>query len=244
MKAIITALAISLLLGPSAYASMSDANDIHQLVAKCAPGINADSKVAVGIVKTESAGNPFSIGINTKGIRLKRQPETLLEAIEVATWLAKNRYNFDAGLAQINSVNINKLLDGDLDFRMRKVFDPCSNLQLAQTIFNSCYDMTGSTAGALSCYNTGDGKKGIRNGYVARVLANIPALVDVDDSSKVPTLLVVSKEKKTTDASGDKISENSKAENEGDSTQKKNKKDDSGHGDVFATNGNDDVFDK
>ncbi len=51
---------------------MSDPNEIHELVKQCAPGINADSKVVVGIVKTESAGNPFSIGINTKGVKLKK----------------------------------------------------------------------------------------------------------------------------------------------------------------------------
>ena len=73
-----------LFIGNSAFASMSDPNEIHKLVKQCAPGINADSKIVVGIVRTESAGNPYSIGINTKGVKLKRQPKNIIEAIEIS----------------------------------------------------------------------------------------------------------------------------------------------------------------
>ncbi|EOX7343123.1 TPA: lytic transglycosylase domain-containing protein [Citrobacter freundii] len=239
MKKIITAMISCLFIGNSAFASMSDPNEIHKLVKQCAPGINADSKIVVGIVRTESAGNPYSIGINTKGVKLKRQPKNIIEAIEIATWLAKNRINFDAGIAQINSVNINKLLIGDLDFRMRKVFDPCENLGLAETIFNSCYDMTGSTVGALSCYNTGNAKRGIKNGYVAKVLANIPELVDVSGDADRPKVRKRIQSDETSQDESLKIS-NSDAENK--KADEENKSD--SKGDAFATNGVDDVFGK
>ncbi|EPO5290430.1 TPA: lytic transglycosylase domain-containing protein [Enterobacter bugandensis] len=240
MKTFITAMIGCLFIGQSAHASMSDPNEIHELVKQCAPGINADSKVVVGIVKTESAGNPFSIGINTKGVKLKRQPKNIIEAIEVATWLAKNRFNFDAGIAQINSVNINKLLIGDLDFRMRKVFDPCENLGLAETIFNSCYAMTGSTVGALSCYNTGNAKRGIKNGYVAKVLANIPELVDVSGEAVKPK---VRKRVQRDETSQDESLKISTADAENKKANEEENKSDS-EGDAFATNGVDDVFGK
>ena len=234
MKEIIAVFAICLLTTQCVSASLSESNDIHELVKTCASGIKTESRVAVGIVKTESAGNPFSIGVNSKNIKLKRQPKNLIEAMEVAIWLAKNRYNFDAGIAQINSVNIEKLIQGDINFRMRKVFDPCENLQLAETIFNSCYEMTGSTIGALSCYNTGDARKGVKNGYVAKVLANIPDLLDVRGPdaavSKVPQ---VRKQKRTV---SDEVDASSK-----DEIQLK-KKSDSESGDIFATDGKNDIF--
>lgn len=179
MKLYVSFLAASFVAMPFfADASMID-SDLHDLIQRCAPAIKADQKVAVGLIKTESAGNPLAIGINSKAVKLKRQPKTLMEAVEVAVWLAKNRYSFDAGIAQININNINKFIDGDVDFRMRKIFDPCHNLGVAEKIFNSCLVSTGSVAGALSCYNTGNAKDGIKNGYVAKVFAKIPELLDV-----------------------------------------------------------------
>ena len=240
MKAINVALALGFFMCHSAYASNSDFNEIDKLVKQCAPGIKAESKVAVGLVKTESAGNPYSIGVNTKGVRLKRQPKDILEAIEVATWLAKNRFNFDAGIAQINSANINKLVEGDIDFRMRKVFDPCHNLQLAEIIFNSCFEMTGSTVGALSCYNTGDAKRGVRNGYVAKVLANIPALVDVDSDAVAPTPTKRQRATPTSEGESSKVISDDASDNEA----KEEKKKDNSNNDAFAADGGDDVFGK
>lgn len=237
MKVHAAVFAFAFLFHNSVFASMSAENDIHELVKKCTAGINADTKVAVGIVKTESAGNPFSIGINSKNVRLKRQPQNIIEAVEVATWLAENRYNFDAGIAQINSVNIEKLISGDINFRMRKIFDPCENLQLAKIIYNSCFQMTGSTVGALSCYNTGDAKKGVKNGYVAKVLANIPVLLDVKGGvGTKPTVPLVSKQRR---AESDLV-DNSSEVNE----EKKPEKKDSENEDIFAASGEKDVFEK
>lgn len=237
MKALLTGIVISMFCCRAAFASLSDENKLHELVGACTQGIHADKKIAIGIVKTESAGNPLSIGINSKGIKLKRQPNTLVEAIEVATWLATNRYNFDAGIAQINSVNIDKLVKGDLNFRMRKIFDPCENLQLAKIIFNSCFEMTGSTVGALSCYNTGNARRGVRNGYVAKVMANVPDIIQLQGNS-IPLVrkekqdVVDTQHKETTKSSDDEQVSN----------DKKNKKDDLADGDAFDKYGSDDVF--
>lgn len=238
MKASITAIFLGLFCCQTASASLSDDNSLHELVKKCTVGISADSSLAVGIVKTESAGNPYSIGINTKGVRLKRQPSSLIEAIEVATWLATNRYNFDAGIAQINSVNIEKLVKGDVNFRMRKIFDPCENLQLAKIIFNSCYQMTGTTVGALSCYNTGNARRGVRNGYVAKVMSNVPDLIQITSGIKPPLI-----KKSQNTASNEKETDN-KPTDEGAKEHKKNKKDDMADGDAFDVYSSDDVFDK
>ncbi|ECO4313590.1 lytic transglycosylase domain-containing protein [Salmonella enterica] len=235
MKIHVAIFALPLWYSLSVSASMIDSDNLHTLIKQCAPEIKAESKVAYGIVKTESAGNPFAIGINTKGIRLKRQPHNIIEAVEISTWLAKNRYNFDAGIAQINSVNINKFVEGDLNFRMQKVFNPCDNLKLAEKIYNSCFEMTGSMVGALSCYNTGTATKGIKNGYVARVLANIPDLLEVRGSSSEP--YIGKSRGKRLDASKSKPDAAGVDEN-----KSKPKAKDDGVEDVFAAGGTGDVF--
>ncbi|WP_313397379.1 lytic transglycosylase domain-containing protein [Acinetobacter variabilis] len=237
MKAVITGMVISLFCCQAAFASLSDDNKLHELVRKCTAGINADSKIAIGIVKTESAGNPLSIGVNSKGVKLKRQPNSLVEAIEVATWLATNRYNFDAGIAQINSVNIEKLVKGDVNFRMRKIFDPCENLQLAKIIFNSCYEMTGTTVGALSCYNTGNAKRGVRNGYVAKVMANVPDIIQIQNATK-PKIIRKNQKSNDNQQGGSTDTSDDEKVSEGE----KNKKEDLADGDAFDKYGSDDVF--
>lgn len=234
MKTKAAIIALSLLCPFYSSASMIDSDNLHALIKTCAPEIKAESKVAFGIVKTESSGNPYAIGINTKGVKLKRQPTSLLEAMEVSTWLAKNRYNFDAGIAQINSVNINKFVEGDINFRMQKVFNPCDNLKLAEKIYNSCFSMTGTMVGALSCYNTGNATRGIKNGYVAKVLANIPDLLEVRGEASLPYVgkskgkrLEATKSASTTQSANETLPD---------------KRKDEGLEDVFAASGKGDVF--
>ncbi|HCX4269498.1 lytic transglycosylase domain-containing protein [Escherichia coli] len=239
MKIHLAILALPLCYTFSVSASMIDSDNLHALIKECAPKIKAESKVAYGIVKTESAGNPFAIGINTKNIRLKRQPRDIVEAIEVSTWLAKNRYNFDAGIAQINSVNINKFVEGDINFRMQKVFNPCDNLKLAEKIYNSCFEMTGSMVGALSCYNTGTATKGIKNGYVAKVLANIPDLLEVKGGGGQP-YIAKSMEKRLEASKSD--SDTGSVGDGGVAPVTTKKPKDDGVEDVFAASGTGDVF--
>jgi type IV secretion system protein VirB1 len=92
----------------------------------------------------------------------------------MAAWLAAHRYDFDAELAQVNSANLARL---GLD--TFSVFEPCANLRAAQRVLDECHaralkrlgDKERALAGALSCYNTGDFTRGVRNGYVGAVRA-------------------------------------------------------------------------
>jgi type IV secretion system protein VirB1 len=88
----------------------------------------------------------------------------------------------DLGLAQINSRNLDAL-----SLSVDTVFEPCSNLRAAQTVFLWGYDREEDTElsarekliAALSRYNTGNSTAGVHNGYTARVLAATPSLPDV-----------------------------------------------------------------
>ncbi len=125
------------------------------------------------IVRVESRGNPIALAVNG-AVELIRAPRDRAAAVAMARWLATRGYNFDAGLAQVNSANLARL---GLD--TSSVFDPCANLRAASRVLEECharalqYSHAGERAmtAALSCYNTGHLTRGVQNGYVAGVLA-------------------------------------------------------------------------
>jgi type IV secretion system protein VirB1 len=59
------------------------------------------------------------------------------------------------------------------------VFDPWANLRAASRVLDECHErallvsptLERAMAAALSCYNTGDFTRGVRNGYVSAVRA-------------------------------------------------------------------------
>jgi type IV secretion system protein VirB1 len=136
-------------------------------------GLVLDDVVLDAIIQVESKGNPYALAVNGD-VELVRQPRDRAEAILMARWLEAHGYNFDAGLGQVNSANLSWL---GLD--VVSVFDPCANLEAATRVLQDCYDRASERLGAgeaavvaaLSCYNTGDFTKGVRNGYVDAVLA-------------------------------------------------------------------------
>jgi len=129
--------------------------------------------VLEAIVDLESRGNPYALSVNGD-VELVQEPRNREEAIAMAQWLEAHGYNYDAGLAQVNSANFARL---GLD--VSSVFDPCANLKAACRVLEECYaraPLVGGTPAlwaALSCYNTGDFSRGLRNGYVDAVLARM-----------------------------------------------------------------------
>ena len=127
------------------------------------------------IVKTESNFDPLKIGING-GAKLERQPANVDEAVVTAQWLLANGYNIDLGLGQVNSSNMNRV-----GLSVADAFDPCKNLKAAGTIFNTGFQAAmqqypegQALQAALSAYNTGNFVQGFSNGYVGKVLRNMP----------------------------------------------------------------------
>jgi type IV secretion system protein VirB1 len=136
------------------------------------------------LVTAESHNNPFAVNVN--GVRsLDRQPTNEREARDALARLEARGWNYDVGYAQINSANFRSLgLTGT------QLLDPCTNLRASAQILDDCYTRAVQQVGegqaalqrALSCYNTGNQRKGFANGYVKRVVAQvrlkIPALLD------------------------------------------------------------------
>lgn len=168
--------------------------DFRSLAARCAPGVHI--KTISSIVRHESGVNPNAIGINTKGVRLPRQPANKEEAIATANWLKAQGYNFDGGFGQVNSSNLEWL-----GMSVSDLFDPCKNLAGAARVITDCYqrakplygDEQSALQAALSCYNTGNFKKGMSNGYVMAVASNatldVPALIPITSGSSNPIKL-------------------------------------------------------
>ncbi len=147
------------------------------LAALCAPQVHPTTLSS--IVMQESRGSVYAIGVNG-GFRLPHQPRTLAEAVKTAEWLHTEGHDFDAGLGQINRRNFVRL-----GLSISDLFNPCKNIRAAATVLTECYTRSADRFGegqvalqaALSCYNTGDFRRGITNGYVQKVSAQVNVTV-------------------------------------------------------------------
>lgn len=180
-------LALLLVLSPLPAFAVASHEDFASLAAQCAPAVHVSTLSA--IVRHESSLNPYAIGVNAKGFRLPRQPRTKQEAVAAASWLQQHGYNFDGGYGQVNVKNL-----AWLGMTLDDLFDPCKNLQGAAKVLTDCFQRASPRYGsgqdalhrALSCYNTGNFRDGLSNGYVLKVAANatleVPALMPLQGS--------------------------------------------------------------
>ena len=140
------------------------------------PGL-AEAEMMSKIVRVESSGNPFAIGV--VGARLQRQPTSLQEAIQTVQYLESAGFNYSIGLSQINRIHFKRLgWLGDI----KKGFDACLNLEAGAEVFVRCKQGAarssaadkpdGVLRAALSCYYSGNYSDGEKLGYVGKVLAD------------------------------------------------------------------------
>lgn len=143
------------------------------MIHACAPRVHPATMSA--IVRVESAGNPFAIGV--VGGRLARQPRSLAEAVATATELERRGWNFSVGVAQVNRY---QLAGRRLDYA--QAFDVCANLRAGAQILEECFvrarpahrsDQAALQA-ALSCYYSGNFSRGfvvepVGTSYVQRI---------------------------------------------------------------------------
>lgn len=124
------------------------------------------------IVRQESAGNPYAIGVVNGS--LIRQPKNVKEAVATAANLEALGRNYSVGQHQINKQHFKRY-----GWQLEDAFDACKNAKAGREIFNQChadakkagYSDLESTKAALSCYYSGDFKRGTRLGYSDSVLA-------------------------------------------------------------------------
>ncbi|WP_082848049.1 lytic transglycosylase domain-containing protein [Delftia sp. GW456-R20] len=145
--------------------------------ATCAP--NIDPVLMQQVVRVESGGNPFAIGV--VGGRLERQPKTLAEAVSTVRFLERAGYNYSIGTSQINRIHFGRL---GWKENIATGFDVCANLKAGAGVLEDCHrrakragyattqtpGMYTSIHAALSCYYSGHFEKGAQLGYVAKVL--------------------------------------------------------------------------
>ncbi len=140
------------------------------------PGI-AESETMARIVRVESSGNPFAIGV--VGGRLQRQPANLQEAVQTADQLEKAGYNYSIGLSQVNRIHFKRFgWLGDI----KNGFNACVNLQAGADVLLRCKEGAARSLNsrspdavlraALSCYYSGSYTAGEKMGYVDKVLSN------------------------------------------------------------------------
>lgn len=143
--------------------------DLVTLVLVCAPFVSGNTMMA--IMKHESGGNPWAIGVN--GSHRFKKPDSYQAAVSEARRLIEAGASIDMGLMQINSKTMVRL-----GLTVEQVFDPCTNVYAGGIVLTrnyvqarkTYYSEQGALTAALSAYNTGDFQRGVRNGYVDRVL--------------------------------------------------------------------------
>ena len=161
--------------------------DLMRLAQHCAPDVSPVTMTA--IVRTESAFNPYAIGV--VGGRLVRQPSSLDEAIATARALDAGHWNYSVGLTQVNRSNWSRL-----GLSPQRAFDACRNLAAGGAILQACFrlarasqtDVQRALRQSLSCYGSGDFVTGYRTGYVQRVVDNAVAGVALRSVPTVPAI--------------------------------------------------------
>lgn len=132
--------------------------DFMLLAQHCAPAVAPDTLAA--IVRVESAGNPYAIGV--VGGRLAWQPRSLEEALATAYELQRRGFNFSVGLAQVNRFTLPRY-----QLSYAAAFDPCRNLDASAKILETCYTrarprQAAPLLAAFSCYYSGNFATGFR----------------------------------------------------------------------------------
>jgi len=130
------------------------------LAQACAPTVAPETLLSVA--QAESGFDPFVVAANTTPRRVFR-PASAGAATAIASAFIRAGLSVDVGLGQINSRNLPHLGLGLAD-----AFDPCRNLAASARVLEDGYRPAALQA-ALSRYNTGDPRRGVRNGYLARV---------------------------------------------------------------------------
>lgn len=164
------------------------------------------SQLERGLVKTESSGNEFAIGV--VGGLLVRQPRNVEEAIATALSLEAQDFNFSVGCRQVNKRNFQRY-----GFTIQTAFDPKANSRAGADIYRECLARATSAFGkgdaavraALSCYysgnfTTGQRKEGNQASYVDKVLSNAKTDRSSTTALAIPVIPIKPKDAKVTAA--------------------------------------------
>lgn len=128
------------------------ADPVHpyrQCLLKAAHSSQLHPRLLTAIVRVENAGwNPFAVSINRNGRGYPQSVRSYQEAVNLVTYLWKQNVNFDVGLGQVNTINMER-------YRVHPValLEPCTNLRYAAGILRESIDRHGYNWKAIERYN-------------------------------------------------------------------------------------------
>ena len=150
------------------------------LMMTCAPLVHPTTLRA--LIEVESAGNPYAVSINYPqaltlagiGPPAFSQPRSAREALTLSQRLLAQGYSVSVGLAQINVEHV-----AERHLRIEDLFNPCTNLKVAQQVLLECD--SNQPRGAvpnpglrlrrtLVCYNAGHYASATGDRYAASIM--------------------------------------------------------------------------
>ncbi|ALA59487.1 transglycosylase SLT domain-containing protein [Nitrospira moscoviensis] len=120
----------------------------HRCVQQAAHRYHVSPVLLEAIVHVESEGNPLAVGVNRQNEGESRGRLSYTQAAELVSRLWQQGANFDVGLGQINSRNLEQ-------YRVHPVYllDACVNLQWAAFVLRQKLDLFGHNWVAIGRYN-------------------------------------------------------------------------------------------
>jgi soluble lytic murein transglycosylase-like protein len=120
----------------------------HRCIQEAAHRYQVSPYLLEAIVHVESEGNPFAVGVNQPGESISPGRFSHTQAVELVSRLWQQGANFDVGLGQINSDNLEQ-------YRVHPIYllDPCVNLQWAAFVLRQKLDLFGNNWVAIGRYN-------------------------------------------------------------------------------------------
>ena len=142
--------------------------DLATLILQCSMAVHPQTAQAV--VQYESQGNQYALNTQVRSY----YPRSREEAVARLGQALRAGLSTDIGLMQINSQWLRRLR-----LPANALLDPCTNVRVGTSILSRDYAQTWAKyraqkpalLTALSLYNTGSESRGLRNGYVSRVVA-------------------------------------------------------------------------
>jgi type IV secretion system protein VirB1 len=142
--------------------------DLATLILQCSMAVHPQTAQAV--VQYESQGNPYALNTQVRSY----YPRSREEAAVRLEQALRAGLSTDIGLMQVNSQWLRRLR-----IPAEALLDPCTNIRVGTAILSRDYAQTWAKyraqkpalLTALSLYNTGSERGGLRNGYVSRVIA-------------------------------------------------------------------------
>jgi type IV secretion system protein VirB1 len=147
------------------------------MISQCGE-IDVPLNIMAAVVKVESSGNPFAIGV--VGDALVRQPRHIREAVVTVNMLEKSGKNYSLGAAQVNKKNFAYYGIKNTE----DAFDFCTSIKVGAKILSECFERSRDDWGkAFSCYYSGNFSTGFKDGYVEKVNAALNAVENKKDAN-------------------------------------------------------------